>query len=137
MITYAEARDRIVDYIVPLLAAQMLDYKIFWENTVEVDVNRVGPQFIRVSVDFDLATQAIVGADASDRIDGAIVFKVFQKDGSGARSVLVAFDILREILAFKELENISLGVAGPGRKESHDGWTSWDFVGNFTYFSIN
>ena len=135
--TYVQARDAIVTHVATQLATQLPTTKIVWDNTENVDISSVGNRFVQVEVDFDDAVQATVGADASEQVLGVISFRVFAKVGTGTRETLVLFDVLRDIVAFRDISNISVGVARPGPKQEHKGWVSWDFYADFTYYQLN
>ena len=52
MTTEVEARDAIVAYLHPAWVLAYPTIKVFYNNTVKVDLDTVGTTFLRVSIDF-------------------------------------------------------------------------------------
>jgi hypothetical protein len=52
MTTEVEARDAIVAYLHPAWVTAYPSIKVFYNNTVKVDLDTVGATFLRVSIDF-------------------------------------------------------------------------------------
>ena len=135
MTTLVQARDAIVTHIHTMLQAQLPTLPVFYENTVAVDVNSVGDQFLRVSVDFDHTLLATVSSDLVDQVVGTITFQIFTTEGKGARSTLAIMDTLNAQMRHKLLGAATTGSCTEGRKESNSGWVSAELLAPFEYFT--
>ena len=135
MTTLVQARDAIVTHIHTTLQTYLPTLPVFYENTVEVDVNTVGDQFVRVSVDFDHTFLATFSSDLIDRVVGTITFQIFTKEGKGTRSTLAIMDTLNAQMRHRLLGATTTGSCTEGRKESNSGWTSTELLVPFEYFT--
>ena len=134
MLTYTQARDAIVTHVHNTLVAQLPTLKVFWENTVEVDVNTVGDRFMQAEVNFEDALLASP-TDLFDHVTGTIGFRLFMKAGTGTRASLQMFDTINAAVRHKTLSGVVTGTPTYGRKESRDGWSSTEFMVPFEFWT--
>ena len=139
MITFTQARDALVTRVNTVMTTHLSGLPTFYENTVKVDTNTVGDQFIQIEVSFEdtlIATHDGAGGP-SDRVSGFVGFRLFTKEGKGSRSVAVIFDTLNTHLRHQNLSNVHTFSPVFGRKTAKDGWTTAEIGFPFTYYSLN
>lgn len=136
MTKFVEARDSIVEYLSTNLATDRPALPLFWENTVEVDLDTVGSTFVRIEVEFNDAMQLTINGLPEHETSGLVFFTVFAKQGSGTRSVLELFDYLSDLVKFKRATNFQFTVPRPGRREARGGWASYELVVPFSFNSV-
>jgi len=129
MTTYVEARDAIVSHI----DANFSGIPVFYENTLEVDLNTVEDRFIRVEVEFSGASQASMGDNALDRTYGFITYRVFTKQGRGTRATLEVMDTLRDVAKTMTTDKVQCESVRPGKVESKSGWECRDLLVPFWF----
>lgn len=118
MTTFVEARDALVT----LIETDFSGYRVFYENTTEVDLDTVGDRFIKVEIEFVGAAQASIGQNPADRTYGLLTFSVFTKAGQGVRTTLQVLDTLKNIVRFKNIAKVQLQHVEPGDVERKSGW---------------
>ena len=133
MSNYVTARDELVTHLHPLLKAAFPDIPVFYENTVQVDLDKVGDMFITIAVGFDDSSALGVDSVPMSMTLGEVVFRVFVKSGVGTRRTLQIMDGITSIMKYKNLASVRIECPYPGRKISKDGWTSLDLNAPF-YF---
>lgn len=137
MTTYVEARDALVDFINTDLTASYPTVPVFYENTVQVDLNTVGDQFLRVSIDFITAKQATIEFSPQQRVLGELTFQMLCKEGSGTRTTLAFYDHVFGTLANRMIGGVTLRTPVPGKKEIKSGWASFTLAVPFTFDSTS
>lgn len=132
--TYVQARDALVSYISTQLGIAYPTLKLFWENTVKVDMTTVGDRFLQVGVDFEYAQAATLDTEI-DKVAGVVMFRLFAKEGKGTRETLQVFDSLNTLFRQRYYGAVKSGTPRPGRKIRSDGWVSSDLILPFEYFT--
>jgi len=136
MTTFVQSRDAIVTLIHTALQAQHPTLPVFWENTLAVNLDTVGTQFLRIEIDFDDAHQLTINDAPEHRTYGHVYFTVFVKEGAGSRSALVLFDSLSDLVKFQAAQRFVFGVPTPGRRDARDGWMSYELRAPFFFDSL-
>jgi hypothetical protein len=134
-ITFVQARDLLVAHVNTTLQTHLPTLKVFYENTVAVDVNTVGDTFLQVEVSVEDSLLATVSSDLMDKVTGYVGFRLFLKEGKGTRAGLAIFDTLNAQMRHQDLGGVRTGTCSMGRKESRDGWLSMEFGAPFEYFT--
>lgn len=135
--TYVSARDAIITYFNTQWTATNPTIPAFYENTASVDLDVVSSPFVTVGVDFTDAVQSdldltpVPGA----RVFGKLIVKLFAKEGSGSRQLLVLTDFLDTTFRLQPLSGVQMGVPRMGRKQSRDGWYAVDVICDFTFWT--
>jgi hypothetical protein len=142
MTTYTQARDAIVGHINTALNTDQPTLKVFYENTLSVDMDAVGDMFLRVEIDFQDSVQSDLDIDPydqavlpGDRTSGEVVLQLFVREGVGIRSSLVFFDYVRSLMKMRNLSGVQTGVPTPGRKTVRDGWVSQEIIVPISFYS--
>ena len=138
MTTEVQARDTIIAYLNPAWAVAHPTVKIFYENTVKVDLDAVGSSFLRVRIDFTDSMRQGIDQTPFTACYGEVILQLFSKDGHGTRDSLTKLSYLRSLMAYQDLlvsggGKIKLDCPRPGKKQSRNGWTSQDLIVPF-YF---
>ena len=138
MTTEVQARDTIIAYLNPAWAVAHPTVKIFYENTVKVDLDAVGGSFLRVRIDFTDSMRQGIDQTPFTACYGEVILQLFSKDGHGTRDSLTKLSYLRGLMAYQDLlvsggGKIKLDCPRPGKKQSRNGWTSQDLIVPF-YF---
>lgn len=137
MITYTQARDALVGHINTVMTTQFPGTKVFYENTVKVDTNTVGDQFVQVEVSIENSSFVTLEAAPTDKVSGFIGFRLYVKEGKGSRLFLTFADTLNEHLRHLTLSGVTTFSPVFGRKETAEGWTAFDIGFPFTFYSTN
>jgi hypothetical protein len=132
--TYVEARDVIVAYFNAAWVTTFPSVPVFYENTTQVDMDKVGPTFLSVSVDFEDARRLDIDPDPHTESFGSMGMRLFVKEGAGVRGVLAMQDALNSIMKYRRMGDLTLEVPVPGRKIQKDGWVSYDLTAPFRFF---
>ncbi len=107
---------------------------VFWENRGGVELDKVGPSFVEVILDFNGAEAASLGNLASNV--GMVVFALYTREGAGTLTELEVADRLDAWMSRKSLANVQTGVLTPGRKSpTQQGWRRVEWLIPFTFFS--
>lgn len=133
MTTYTEARNSIVQLVTETLAVSV---PVFWENTLEIDLDKVGDHFIKVQVDFDDSTQMTINDHPERRVYGEVVFTLMSKGGTGTLTRLGLIDSIENVVSFTRTTKVQFEVPRVGRKQERDGWVSQDFRAPFFFDSL-
>jgi hypothetical protein len=133
---YTNIRDALVTYVATDWAANQSSVPLFFENTVQIDLDDVGDIFVACEIDFTDTVQADLGPGASSRIEGEVMFRVFTKEGTGTRVGLGLWDYLEPLLQRRVISSIVMETATPGRKMSKNGWTSMELFVPFHCYSF-
>ena len=134
-ITLTQARDSLVAAIHATLQSDLPNLPVFYENTVEVDVNTVGDKFLQVDVDIEDVQLASMSSDLIDHVTGFIGLRLFMKAGTGTRTGLQIFDTLSAALRHRDLSGVHTGSCSPGKKDEVKGWLIWDLGVPFEYWT--
>lgn len=140
MTTLLQARDAIVSFLSADLSANQPDLPVFWENTLEVDMDTVGERFLRIEIDFDGAQQMTInGPDVHHKTWGLVHCTLMVKEGAGIRTTLALLDYLTTLTAYKYLLGtaVFLGTPMPGPRRAKDGWRSYDLSVSFEFDTID
>lgn len=136
MTTLVQSRDAIVALINTALSADYPTLKVFYENTLSVDLDTVGDRFVRVEVDFDDAAQLTINNNPEHRTYGSLYFTIFVKDGLGVRDTLVLMQYLSDVVKFKQTATYVFGTPRPGKRDARGGWHSYELVCPFWLDSL-
>lgn len=79
MTSYVQARDTLVGKINAALSTDHPALPVFWENTLEVDVNSVGNVFLQVEINFQDEVDTTI--DPETITTGEVNFRLFYKQG--------------------------------------------------------
>lgn len=134
MTTEVQVRDAIVAYFNPAWVLTYPAVKVFYENSVKVDLDAVGSSFLRVLIEFTDSVRQGIDQDPITASDGEITLQLFSKDGQGTRDSLVKLNYLRELLKYKRLTGVDLDCPRFGRKQNRNGWTSQDLIVPFFFW---
>ena len=132
--TYVEARNAIVAYFNPKWVAAYPTVPVFYENTVQIDLDSVGDIFLTVSVDFTDSLRMGVDAAPGTETFGDVTLRLFTKEGAGTLRTLQIFDWLTATMKYREISGVTLGCPDPGPKVSKTGWLSSDLYVPFSFF---
>ena len=135
MTTYVAAREAIVAHLHPAWVAAYPNVKILYENTVSVDLDSAGDSFLAVSIDFQDSMRLDIDASPMSKTWGVVTLRHFSKDGVGTKETLKRFDWLTALMKYKSLSGVTLDCPRPGKKSSRDGWSSFDLVVPFWFWS--
>lgn len=135
--TYVAARDALVGHLNAGWLAGYPSVPIFYENTAQIDLDTVGNTFLAVAVDFHDAVQADMDLDPypGEEVFGEVNLRLFAKGGMGTRNTLAMFDFLTALMRQKRLSGVTTLSPAPGRKQSRDGWVSFDLNVPFRFYS--
>ena len=134
MTTYVEARDAIVTHLNPAWLSGYPGVKIFYENTVQIDLDSVGDMFLTVSIDFQDSMRMDIDPDPISKTWGVVTLRLFSKEGTGKKSVWQAFNWLTALMKYRQLSGVTLGCPAPGKKIAKDGWCSDDLTVEFFFY---
>lgn len=133
MTTEVQVRDAIVAYLNPAWASTYPTVKIFYENTVKIDLDAVGGMFLRVSIDFTDSLRQGIDLSPFTASHGEVTLQLFSKDGQGTRDILGKLSYLRGLMKYQSLTGVDLDCPRPGRKQVRNGWTSQDLIVPFRF----
>jgi hypothetical protein len=131
--TYVEARDAVVSYFNTAWNNLYPTFPVFYENTTQVDLDKVGPGFLAVSIDFEDARRLDIDPEPNTESYGSVGMRLFVKEGAGIRGVLSMQDALNAIMKYRKLGALTLECPTPGRKIEKDGWVSHDLSVPFRF----
>lgn len=138
MTTFVEARDSIVSLIHTALQNNHPTLPIFWENTLEVDLNAVGNLFVRIELDFDDAMQMTINDIPEHQTFGTVYFTVFMKEGTGTRESLILMQSFTDVVKYQMTPTFVFTTPRPGKKDGpRDGWISQELVAPFWFDSLD
>ncbi len=134
MTTYVAARDAIVNYLNPAWTGAYPGIPIFYENTIQIDLDKVGDTFLSVSIDFQDSIREGVDASPISKTWGEITLRLFTKEGLGTRTTLQMYDYLTTLMKYRLLSGVTLDCPTPGKKIAKDGWASADLNVPFSFW---
>lgn len=132
--TYVEARNAIVSYFNPKWLTQYPSIPVFYENTVQIDLDTVGDIFLTVSIDFTDSQRLDIDAAPASETFGDVTLRLFTKEGTGTLKTLQVFDWLTATMKYRDLGGVTLGCPDPGPKVSKTGWLSSDLYVSFSFY---
>lgn len=98
------------------------------ENADDLDLSKVGDQFMCFHIDWLGTDQKNVAEKPDKRYYGDVVIILLGKTGTGTRSRIILEDEISEHFEFKALGGVHTREptpsTAPGRSEKHDGWHS-------------
>lgn len=137
MITYTQARDALITKVKAALETALPSLPAFYENAVKVDTNTIGDQFIQVEVTFEESPFVTVDSSPTDLVSGVVGFRLYVKEGKGSRVSTTVFDALNTQLRHQTLSGVTTFSPVFGKKETAEGWVTYDFGFPFSYYSTN
>lgn len=135
MSTYVSARDALVAHINTGWTTTYPSNRIFYDNTLKIDMNSVGDCFLRVEIDFMDAFQYDIDASPSHEVTGEVVLTLFTKEGTGTRTKLSMFDYLTSLFKLVKVGGVQCAVPRPGKRVPRDGWVSEELKVEFSFNS--
>lgn len=139
MATMLQVRDAIVTLVHNDLTATYPTLPVFWENTLEVDLDALTEdRFLRIEVEFSGANQLTIDAPVQRKTWGLIYCTLLAREGSGVRDTLAILDHLSTTLAYQYLlsNKLFLGTPTPGPRRAKDGWRSYELSVPFEFDSF-
>jgi len=136
MTTYTSARDALTTLINTGWTTTYPANRIFFDNTLKIDLNAVGDCFLRVEIDFQDALPYDIDASPSHQVYGEVVLTVFTKEGTGTRGKFNMFDYLTTLFKMVKVSGVQCHVPRPGRKVVQSGWVSEDLLVPFEFNSV-
>lgn len=133
---YVQARDALISHLHNSWTDDFPDVPVVYDNAEVVDLDTVGDSFLRVSLTFEHAEQATLGATPIQKISGNLYIYIYSKVGAGTRSGLTYLDYLSSLFKFQNLSGVQVGTPSPIHKEARDGW-HFQLVGVPFFFHIN
>lgn len=134
MTTYVAARDAIVAYLNPAWVSAYPSIPIYYENTTQIQLDKVGTGFLVVAINFTDTLRQGVDPSPISASYGEITLRLFTKEGQGIRTTLQRLDTLTNLMKYQGLSGVTLDCPTPGRKVSKDGWTSQDINVPFSFW---
>lgn len=135
MTTFVQARDDLAALISTGLTG--IGVPVFWENTLSVDLDKVGDRFIRIEIDFDTARQLTMNGAPIHETMGEIYFTVFSKEGLGTRATLALLDTISSVAKYQLTGRVKTLTPSPGKKDYRDGWYSQELRVPFRFNSLD
>ncbi|MBI3144733.1 MAG: hypothetical protein HYZ18_05575 [Pseudogulbenkiania sp.] len=133
MSTFEQCRDEIVALINTAIGVSYPTLKVFYENTLSVDLDTVGDRFVRIELEFDDAAQLTINNTPADRTYGTVYFTIFLKEGLGTRPYLELVQFFKDLVAFKTATHYRFEVVRPGKRGAPDGWRSYEVTAPFWF----
>lgn len=137
MTTYVEARDALVASLNSEFSANYPTLKVVYENAEKVDINDVGDQFVKITIDFLAARQATIEFAPHSRVLGEVVLQFSIKEGKGTRWALSLFDFVCDKFAYRQIGGVTMRTPAVTRKREADGWLEMDFSVPFIFDSTS
>lgn len=134
MTTFVQARDDLAALISTGLAG--IGVPVFWENTLSVDLDKVGDRFIRIEIDFDDARQMTMNDTPIHETIGEIYFTVLTKEGLGTRATLALLDTISAAVKYNLSGRVKTLTPTPGRRDYSDGWYAQELRVPFRFNSL-
>jgi hypothetical protein len=134
MTTRTEARDAIVAYLDPAWRTAFPSVPIFYENTTQVELDTIGSAFLQAEINYDDSQRLDIDEDPHSQTWGNVSLRLFAKEGTGTRQVLLMQDTIEGLMKYRKLGGLTLDCPTPGKKIPKDGWTSYDIHVPFQYF---
>ena len=130
MSTLVTARTAIVTYLQANLPANT---KIFYENTVEIDLNAQPDLFLLCIIDMTDTVRKNFDLVALRERFGEVIIRVFVREGKGTAGALGMVDFFEGKLSDLSIGDITFGTVRPSRKIKQDGWLMQDLVVDFRF----
>ncbi len=135
MTTHVEAHDALIAHIETILQAGYPTLAVYYENTLEIDLNTAPSMFLRVNLELSATNLITTDNTFLDRSFGEIVFSLSVKDGTGTRFILDIFDYLTRETRHENLSGVILGSASNGPKSVQPGWKTYTLLIPYYYDS--
>lgn len=97
---------------------------LFYENTQEVDLDKVGDAFLRCAVLINAAEQISVELAPTHRTRGRLEFRVYVKAELGTRVALGYLDYLTTLFKLGNYSGVHTKIPEPVPGQSYKGWYS-------------
>ena len=124
MTTRVEARAEIASVLQTNLAGNFPGLPFFWDDTVAVDLDKVGDRFVRVATSFLDSEEMTVDPGREMRRHGVVSIFVFQREGQPQGPVLAVLDTVDTVVRFVPATKVRFEAPVERRPETRDGWTS-------------
>ena len=134
MTTYVEAREALVAAFHTPWAGAWPGVPMYYENTVQIDLDTAPPVFVTVYVNFTDGLCMEINANPTSKTWGEVTFRVFAKEGEGTKKALHVFDFLTVLMKYRTLGGVQTDFPVPGPKQSARGWVSYDLDVPFFFY---
>jgi len=95
---------------------------VYYENTTSVDLDQVGPAFLRCIIRITSSQQVSVGELPLTRVRGRVDLRVFVKVEAGTRGTLAYMDYLTELFKYGSFSGVKTGAPEPTPGQSQGNW---------------
>ena len=96
----------------------------FWDDTVAVDLDKVGDRFVRVNTAFLDTEEMTVDPGREMRRYGVVSIFVFQREGQPQAPALAVLDTVDTVVRFVPTAKVRFEAPVERRPETRNGWTS-------------
>lgn len=124
MTTRVEARSEITSVLSTNLAGNFPGIPFFWDDTVAVDLDKVGDRFVRVNTAFLDTEEMTVDPGREMRRHGVVSIFVFQREGQPQGPALAVLDTVDTVVRFVPTAKVRFEAPVERRPETRNGWTS-------------
>ena len=124
MKTPVEARTEIASVLQANLAGNFPGLPFFWDDTVAVDLDKVGDRFVRVNTAFLDTEEMTVDPGREMRRHGVVSIFVFQREGQPQAPALAVLDTVDTVVRFVPTAKVRFEAPVERRPETRNGWTS-------------
>ena len=124
MTTRVEARTEIASVLQANLAGNFPGLPFFWDDTVAVDLDKVGDRFVRVNTAFLDTEEMTVDPGREMRRHGVVSIFVFQREGQPQAPAPAVLDTVDTVVRFVPTAKVRFEAPVERRPETRNGWTS-------------
>ena len=134
MTTYVTARNALVGHLHTTFTTAYPAVPVFYENTVEIDMDAQPDMFLVVAIDFLDNQRLDIHADPNTEVFGEMSLRIFTRAGLGVSGHLALFDYLTNLMGHQTLSGVTTLTPFPDKKSSVVGWMMTDLVVPFRFF---
>ena len=134
MTTYVQTREALVTAFHTPWKTAWPTIPLFYENTLQVDLDTVGPVFVTAAVDFTDGMRMELDANPTSKTWGEVTFRIFAKEGQGTKTALQVFDFLTALMKYQTFGGVTTECPAPGPKQASKGWVSFDLTVPFFFY---
>lgn len=119
-----QMRDTLVNRLNTNWAATYPTIPVFFENTLSVDMDKVGDVFLRCAVIINAADQVSVELSPVHRTRGRLELRIYVKEELGTRTELGYLDYLIGLFKYGNYAGLHTSTPEPVPGQSSKGWYS-------------